>query len=88
MVRITCVDKGSRADAAGIRALDNLISINGREICDVLDYRFFLAENNVTLKLARDGEEREVLIKKKQYKKTLVNLTHCKNSQMNIVKYL
>ena len=67
MVRITCVDKGSRADAAGIRALDNLISINGREICDVLDYRFFLAERSILLRLSRDGEEYEVTIKKQQY---------------------
>ena len=67
MVRITCVDKGSRADAAGIKALDNLISINGREICDVLDYRFFLAERSILLRLSRDGEEYEVTIKKQQY---------------------
>ncbi len=67
MVRITTVDKGSRADAAGIAAGDNLISINGREICDVLDYRFFLAERSVTLKIGRGNEEFEVVIKKQQY---------------------
>ncbi len=67
MVKITYVEKGSRADAAGIKALDNLISINGREICDVLDYRFFLAERSVTLKIGRENEELEVTIKKQQY---------------------
>ena len=67
MVKITYVEKGSRADAAGIKALDNLISINGREICDVLDYRFFLAERSVTLKIGRENEEFEVTIKKQQY---------------------
>ena len=67
MVKITYVEKGSRADAAGIKALDNLISINGREICDVLDYRFFLAERSVTLKIGRETEELEVTIKKQLY---------------------
>ena len=67
MVRIVSVDKHSRADLAGILAGDNLISINSREICDVLDYRFFLAEKSILLKLSRDGEEYEVTIKKQQY---------------------
>ena len=67
MVKITKVDKGSRADSVGIVAGDSLISINGREICDVLDYRFFLAEKSVTLKIGRETEEFEVTIKKQQY---------------------
>ena len=67
MVRIVSVDKHSRADTAGIKAGDNLISINGREICDVLDYRFFLAEQTVELQIERDGETFEVVIKKQQY---------------------
>ena len=67
MVRIVSVDKHSRADLAGILAGDNLISINSREICDVLDYRFFLAEKSILLKLSRDGKEYEVTIKKQQY---------------------
>lgn len=67
MVKIVSVDKNSRADNAGIRGGDNLISINGREICDVLDYRFFLAEKSISLKLEREGVEYEAVIKKKQY---------------------
>ena len=67
MVKIVSVDKHSRADMAGIKAGDNLISINGREICDVLDYRFFLAEKSIILKLSRENEELEVTIKKQQY---------------------
>ena len=67
MVKITCVDKGSRADAAGIKAGDKLISINGREICDVLDYRFFLADRSILLKLDREGQAFEVSIRKQQY---------------------
>ena len=67
MVKITHVSAGSRAEAVGIKAGDNLISINGREISDVLDYRFFLAEKSVTLKLSRGGSDFEVSIKKQQY---------------------
>lgn len=67
MVRISYVQKNSRADKVGIKACDNLISINGREINDVLDYRFFLAEETVVLKMSREGDEYEVTIKKRQY---------------------
>ena len=67
MVKITCVDKGSRADTAGILTGDVLISINGRDICDVLDYRFFLAEKSVTLKIRRADTILEFVIRKQQY---------------------
>jgi len=67
VVKIVSVDKGSRAEAHGICGGDNLISINGREISDVLDYRFFLADRSIVLKLSRDGQEFEVTIVKKQY---------------------
>ena len=61
MVTITEVTKRSRAARHGIRVGDGLISINGHEIRDVLDYRFYLAEEKVTLLLQR-GEK---LLKKK-----------------------
>ena len=67
MVRIESVLKKSRADRAGIKSGDILVSINGREINDVLDYRFFLAESAVTLSLLREGENLDVTIKKSQY---------------------
>ncbi len=67
MVRIEYVEKNSRAERAQVKAGDILVSINSREINDVLDYRFFLAESEVTLTLLRDGEELTVTIKKSQY---------------------
>lgn len=39
-VRIDSVEAGSRAARAGIQAGDVLVSINGHDIVDVLDYRF------------------------------------------------
>lgn len=44
-----------------------MISINGNEISDVLDYRFYLTESRIILSLHRDGNEFEVAIKKLPY---------------------
>ena len=67
MVKIVSVEERSYAKKVGIRPLDNLISINGNEICDVLDYRFYLADKVVKLLLDRDGKEYSVKIKKGEY---------------------
>ena len=67
MVRITKVDPGSRADRAGIRAGDELVSINGEKIRDVLDYRFYLADKKIDLALLRDGNPYTVTVKKGTY---------------------
>lgn len=53
MVRIKSVENGSKAEKAGVRAGDILLSIDGHEIKDVLDYRFYLAERKITLLLHR-----------------------------------
>ena len=57
----------SRADRAGIKAGDVLVSINGREINDVLDYRFYLAETSIKLSVIRDGETLDFSIRKQEY---------------------
>lgn len=67
MVKITEVAKNSRAAKKGVLAGDVLVSINGREISDVLDYRFFLTNTEITLSLLRDGEPLEVVIRKQEY---------------------
>ena len=67
MVEITEVATGSRADKAGILAHDVLVSINGNEIADVLDYRFYLAERSVTLSVLRDGKAMQFDIRKSEY---------------------
>ena len=67
MVTITGVERSSPADRHGIKAGDILISINGHEIRDVLDYRFRLTEKKVTLKLHRGPELFDVTIKKDEY---------------------
>ena len=67
MVKIESVEPHSRAARAGIAADDILVSINENEICDVLDYRFYLTERRVALSLLRQGEPYEVIIKKGEY---------------------
>ena len=54
MVKITDVERGSIADRLGILPGHTLVSINGNEINDVLDYRFYLTERNITLDLLSD----------------------------------
>ena len=67
MVKITDVAPRSRAEKVGIQSGDILVSINGREINDVLDYRFYLAEKKVILTLTRNGETFEAMIIKREY---------------------
>lgn len=67
MVTITSVERRSRAARAGIRVQDALISINGHEITDVLDYRFYLAEERVELSLMRGEETLSVTVEKEEY---------------------
>lgn len=67
MVTITEIEKNGRAARAGVQAGDVLLAINGNEITDVLDYRFYLTEREVTLTLTRDGTPLAVTIKKAEY---------------------
>ena len=67
MVKIIGVLPSSSAARAGIQPEDYLISINEREIRDVLDYRFFLAETTVVLKIHRGPDLFDVTIRKGMY---------------------
>ena len=67
MVTITSVLAGSRAEKAGILPDDVLISINKKEINDVLDYRFYLANKTVTLLVMRGEKTKKFKIKKLEY---------------------
>ncbi len=67
VVKITSVDKKSRAEKAGIRPFDVLLAINGHEINDVLDYGFYLADKNVTVTVCRGEKKLNFKIKKDVY---------------------
>lgn len=67
-VIIKSVDAGSPAAIAGLKDGDNLVSINGNEIMDVLDYRFYQNNSRLTLKIINsEGKMRTVKIKKDEY---------------------
>ena len=67
LVKITEVFPKSRAARAGILAGDVLVSINQKEINDVLDYRFYLANEDITLEVIRGDESLSFTIKKQEY---------------------
>ena len=67
MVTVTSVSPHSRAARAGLLAGDVLTHINGHEICDVLDYRFYLAEGEVILSVLRGEEALSFTIRKGEY---------------------
>lgn len=67
MVTIYRIDRESRAEKAGILPGDVLVSINGHEVNDVLDYRFFETERELRLVLRRGGEDYTLELVKPQY---------------------
>lgn len=75
MVRIESVDKGSIAYKNGILAGDYLISIDGNDIKDVLDYRFYLVNRTITLKIHRESDLFDVVIKKGEYQDIGLNFS-------------
>ncbi len=66
MVRITGVVPGSAAARAGLREGDELISINGHEICDVLDYRFRIYERRLKIEVTREGRKHIFRMRKEE----------------------
>lgn len=67
-VKINGITKGSYAEILGVKPGERLISINGHEITDGLDYRFY--ETNSQLELLLEGfdrQQRTVKLKKAQY---------------------
>ena len=63
--KITSIDPHSPAERAKLRVGETLLSINGREIADVLDYRFYGYEPKLTLVVQEpSGAQRTVHIRK------------------------
>ncbi len=67
MVTVSGVEKGSLAEMNGIRKGDILLSVNGNEIVDVLDYRFYITEKKLSLLLHRGPELLTVTLTKQEY---------------------
>lgn len=67
MVKITEIDTTSKLYALGVREGDVLYTVNGNEIRDVLDYRFYITERFVEFGLVRNGEKYTVSFHKSEY---------------------
>ena len=66
-VTISSVAEGSGAYRSGIRGGDVLLSIDGHEIVDVLDYRFYQLERELTVRFVSDGVTKQVTVRKPEY---------------------
>lgn len=67
-VLISGIQKGSIAEKKKINKGDRLLTVNGNEINDVLDYRFYINETKLILSLeTADGKSKLVMIKKDEF---------------------
>lgn len=66
-VKISSVNTSSSAHRCGIKGGDTLLRINGHEIVDVLDYRFYQLERELTLEFVSEGELRTAVARKPEY---------------------
>ena len=67
MVTVYEIVPGSYAEKAGIKAGDILHTVNGHEIRDVLDYRFYMTDERLEMSLSREGVFFQVKIHKETY---------------------
>lgn len=67
MVEVYDVKAGSAADKNGILRGDYIISVNGHDIQDVIDYRYYITESRITLCVHRGPELFDVTIEKDKY---------------------
>ena len=65
-VLVAQVEPRSPAARKGVKAGDLLLSVNGNEIEDVLDYRFYIVNEKLTLRLLREGKEITVTLRKRE----------------------
>lgn len=61
---IVSVDRKSPADKRGVKAGETLRKVNGHDIVDVLDYKFYTYDPELALTLEKDGVTREVAVSK------------------------
>ncbi len=81
---ITDIDKGSPAEKADIRVGDRLVSINKKEINDVLDYKYYTAVKKLVVRLEsgvkkiKKGEYEDLGLSFETY--LMSEKKHCRNN--------
>ncbi len=66
-VTIRSLEKGSPAARLGLQPQDRLLSIDGNEINDMLDYEFYTARGSFALQAEFAGAQRTVQVEKQEY---------------------
>ena len=61
---ISAIEKGSLADQAGMIAGEKILSVNGEDFHDILEYRFLCSDEEIRLNIEGRGE---VVIQKEYY---------------------
>jgi putative radical SAM enzyme (TIGR03279 family) len=65
LLEIVHILPGSTADGLGLQAGDMLDSVNGKEVHDVIDYRFLIADERIIVAYhSKDGRSRKLIIEK------------------------
>ncbi len=67
MITVASVTPSSIAEKNGIKSGDKILYINGREINDVLDYRFEMMSETLRIVLKRGEEEKNIVVTKSEY---------------------
>ena len=63
-MKINHIEKDSIAESIGLKKGDQLYSIDGSRVKDVIDYRFKVADENIIIKVNQGGELIEYEIEK------------------------
>lgn len=66
MFEVKSVKKNSPAERCGIMAGDSIVSVNGEELTDYIDYIFFCAEKRLNIKAGRSGRPISFKIRKEE----------------------
>ena len=66
-VKIKTVLENSYAEKAGLIAGDTIVAIDSNPIMDMLDYEFYSAKTNITIKYTSNQGEQEVAVAKDEY---------------------
>ena len=90
MITVASVTPSSIAEKNGIKAGDEILYINGREINDVLDYRFEMMSETLHIVLKRGVEEINISVTKSEYEELgaeaetylMAEKKRCKNACM------